>query len=568
MTLKSVPLAALLPPKDNPRRTVDETRIEGLAESIKTDGVLQNLVVEPDGEKFRVVTGKRRFLALRLLRRKGVIDGAFKVPIEVRRNMTEDDAMRIATVENVQREPLDPMDEADAFAALLQHGAAIEDVAAKTGLSDNTIRRRLAIANLCGEAKEAIRKGELSLGVAEAMTLGTEDQQRSILQSLKDGIALDRDAVREMLLAEKPSVAIAIFPRERYTGSCTSDLFGTEDTTYFDDVEQFFTLQKEAVEQLAEKHRKKAAFVDVFNVYSAPWWQYREAKKKERAGVVINLTPTGRVEVRKGLVRHEVQPTVAESTKETPEAPKERSLSVSLIRYAARQKSAAVQAALLRNPRKAKEVAAVQLLRAFGAGGAVRITLHPCIPALSLAERKPLGFVTVQGEAKRLMGTLDLANNGSREVPAPEVGSWKTPVELYQAVGRLSDEDLDGLVVILLLLSFGQEDMDALDTDGSLFNRVALDLGVSMRDWWSPDVEFLSHLRKDQLEAVAAESGASLRMGKFKDYAKKELVEALVRYFERTAAPDAQLDEHDAKGRLWLPGPMAFPARALTVEKN
>ena len=82
MTLKTVSLSALCAPKDNPRRILDQARIEGLAESIKTDGVLQNLVVEPNGDrKFRVVSGKRRFLALKLLKRKGVIDGNFKVPI-------------------------------------------------------------------------------------------------------------------------------------------------------------------------------------------------------------------------------------------------------------------------------------------------------------------------------------------------------------------------------------------------------------------------------------------------------------------------------------------------------
>src|SRR6266571_435111 len=102
MTLKTLPLSALCPPKDNPRRNIDQAAIASLAESIKTDGVLQNLVVEPDGAgKFRVISGKRRFLALKLLKRQGTIDGDFKVPVEVRKNLGNGDALRIATVENV-----------------------------------------------------------------------------------------------------------------------------------------------------------------------------------------------------------------------------------------------------------------------------------------------------------------------------------------------------------------------------------------------------------------------------------------------------------------------------------
>ena len=66
MTLKSIPLSALCPPKGNPRRTVDRAGISSLAESIKADGVLQNLIVEPEDDgKFRVVSGKRRFLNAR-----------------------------------------------------------------------------------------------------------------------------------------------------------------------------------------------------------------------------------------------------------------------------------------------------------------------------------------------------------------------------------------------------------------------------------------------------------------------------------------------------------------------
>lgn len=81
MSLKAVPVSSLLPPKGNPRRTVDPAQIAGLAQSIKVDGVLQNLVVHPEGGKYRVVSGKRRFLALQLLRKKKEIAADYKVPV-------------------------------------------------------------------------------------------------------------------------------------------------------------------------------------------------------------------------------------------------------------------------------------------------------------------------------------------------------------------------------------------------------------------------------------------------------------------------------------------------------
>jgi ParB family chromosome partitioning protein len=562
MTLKNVALSTLCPSKDNPRRHLDKDAIAGLAESIKTDGVLQNLVVEKNGDgMFRVISGSRRFLALKLLKRQGVIDGDYRVPVEIR-SLEEGDALRIATIENVQRADLDPIDEAEAFARMLQNGASLDDVSAKTGLSEQTIRRRVALSDLCEEVKDAIQKGEVPLGIAEAMTLGTHEQQRSLLSDLREGAELDRESIRDMLCAQRPSVAIAIFPLEKYSGTLTRDLFAEEETTYFDEVDQFFALQKDAVEVLAQKHRAKAAWVDVFNSHSVPWWQYRDAKKGKRGGVVINLHPTGTVEVRKGLARHQVKQEVVEVTKETPEAPKERpENSASLIRYAALQKSIAVQAALLQNPRKAKEVAAVSLLLGLLPSKRLRIDVHPCFTAWDASENKPKALSSAFAELSRLSRVLGIEFD-ARTRPSIADGSSETSVALYQAVQGLSDDDLEKLSTLLVLLSFGQSSIDELDTGESLFNRVAVDLGMVMRNWWTPDAEFLALLRKDQLETAAVECGASLRMGKLKSLGKKELVGTLAPYFVRTADPAATLDEHDQKGRSWLPGIMFFSANA------
>jgi len=562
MTLKTVSLSVLCPSKDNPRRNIDKDAIIGLAESIKIDGVLQNLVVEKcDEGRFRVISGSRRLLALKLLKRQGVIDGDYKVPVEVRK-FGDGDALRISTIENVQRSDLEPVDEAEAFARMLQNGASIDDVAAKTGLSEQTIRRRVALSDLCEEVKDAVRKDEVPLGSAEALTLGTHDQQRSVLHDLREGAELDRESIREMLCAQKPAVSDAIFPLERYTGRLTRDLFADEETTYFDDVEQFFALQKEAVGALAEKHRKKAAWVYVFNSYGIPWWQYGEARKGKRGGVVINLHPSGRVEIKEGLVRHQVKEEVVEATKEAPEAPKERpEVSSGLVRYAALQKSIAVQAALLEKPRKAKEVAAVCLLLGLVPSKRLRIDVHPCVTAWDESQKKPKAFEAVSAELSRLSQLLGVQFDARARVLS--ANGWEDmPSGLYQVVQSLSDEDLDRLSTLLVVLSFGQCSIDELDTGESLFNRVAADLGLSMRDWWTPDAEFLALLRKDQLEGVAIESAASLRMGKLKSYGKKELVDALAKYFERTADPTATLDEHDQKGRTWSPPLLSFSARS------
>src|SRR5688572_31322960 len=178
--MQSIPLSTIRPCEANPRSETDPAGIESLAASILADGLLQNLVVSPvKGRKksFRLISGGRRYRALQLLQQRGDIAGDYPVPVDVRPALSGEDALRLATVENVQRENLSPLDEAAAFAGILQHGAAIEDISAKTGLGAATIKRRLAIASLCDEAKQALAGGRITLAQAAALTLGSHEGQ-------------------------------------------------------------------------------------------------------------------------------------------------------------------------------------------------------------------------------------------------------------------------------------------------------------------------------------------------------------------------------------------------------
>ena len=120
MTLQTVTLSQLEASAGNPRKAFDETSIIGLAQSIKADGLLQNLVVaKPKGraKKFTIISGERRFRAMQHLLSQGEISQDFTVPVEVKENLTEEEILRIATIENVQRENLTPLEGANAIRA-------------------------------------------------------------------------------------------------------------------------------------------------------------------------------------------------------------------------------------------------------------------------------------------------------------------------------------------------------------------------------------------------------------------------------------------------------------------
>jgi ParB family transcriptional regulator, chromosome partitioning protein len=226
--LQSVSLSVLEPPAANPRRKIDRKTIEGLAASIRQDGILHNLVVTPTGkgkkERYQIVSGARRLEALKLLQERGELPEDFTVAVEIRDDLSKDDTLRIATVENLQRQNLTPLEETAALTKLVHKGVTLPDVAAQTGLSATTIKRRLALNNLCKEVKQALSKGQINLAQAEALTLGNDEAQQRILEQSAE-YEYSADDIRGHLLDDRPTVALAIFPPEKYTGTITTDLF-------------------------------------------------------------------------------------------------------------------------------------------------------------------------------------------------------------------------------------------------------------------------------------------------------------------------------------------------------
>jgi ParB family chromosome partitioning protein len=556
MSMQAVSLSALEPSAANPRRKFDRKSIEGLAASIRTDGLLHNLVVKPvQGKRnhFSVVVGERRFHALKLLAGRGELPEDFTVAVEVRDDLSKDQTLRMATVENLQRQNMTPLEEAAALTKLIHKGVTLDDVAAHTGLSATTIKRRLALNGLCKEAKALLAKSGLTLSQAEALTLGSDEAQRDIVEQIEGGNEASGGDIRETLLDNRPTLALAIFPVENYHGPLTTDLFAEAETSYFDDREQFFTLQKEAVAELVKHHEASAAWVEVTNGWSVPDWQYRKARKNQKSGVVINLAPSGRVEVREGLVRPKIEKETAKALAENPVAPAKVKAAYpkSLCAYVAHQKAAAVGEILLASPRAAQEVMIVRTLKEFRP--------HESFKALG-KEAEPQGsYRVLEGQARQFAERFGFEIGEGEAVWQSFPPPFTDELTLYEAVRGFSDHDLAQLQTLLIVLSFGQEVCERLDSSDSLFNRVARDLSVDMRKHWQPDAGFFGKRSRDQLAELAIECGYAEGKGQVSGYKKLDLVNALVRFF-LSAKAAAEPTPQQIRALEWLPEAMLFPA--------
>ena len=103
---------------------------------------------------------------------------------------------------------LPPLDEAFALATLIKGGETLSDIAAKTGLSESTIRRRVILNTLCNEAKKALTDGAITLAQAEALTVGSAEGQQDILDDIERYGGMDAESIREHFLDDRPTVQI------------------------------------------------------------------------------------------------------------------------------------------------------------------------------------------------------------------------------------------------------------------------------------------------------------------------------------------------------------------------
>lgn len=157
------------PNTNQPRKTFDDEKLAALAESIKQHGVVQPLIVQQDGDTYRIVAGERRWRAARLA-------GLDTVPVIVR-DLTDRQVMEVALIENLQREDLNPIEEAEAYEKLItEHGMTQEEVALVVGKSRPAITNSIRLLSLNDEIKSRIISGEISSGHARAL-LSLDDEK-------------------------------------------------------------------------------------------------------------------------------------------------------------------------------------------------------------------------------------------------------------------------------------------------------------------------------------------------------------------------------------------------------
>ena len=177
-----IPLARIRQNPYQPRRRIDEARLEELAASIREHGVIQPILVTEALDGYQLVAGERRV-------RAAVLAGLDRIPAVVRQ-LADRDQLELAIVENVQRDDLNAIEEAHAYRQLIdEFGFSQEQVAARIGRARPTITNTLRLLELAQPVQDAVAEGRISEGHARALAGLPEVQQRQVLE------VIERDAL-------------------------------------------------------------------------------------------------------------------------------------------------------------------------------------------------------------------------------------------------------------------------------------------------------------------------------------------------------------------------------------
>lgn len=196
-----VKITKIEPNREQPRKNFDEEALQELADSIKQFGLLQPILVQDRNTYYEIIAGERRWRAAKLA-------GLKEVPVIIR-NYTEQEIVEISLIENIQREDLNPIEEAQAFKRLLtEFNLKQEEVAERVSKSRTAVTNSMRLLKLCDEVQQMIIDDTISTGHARALiTIEDPEQQYTIAKKIADEKLSVRDVEKLVKNLNKPEKA-------------------------------------------------------------------------------------------------------------------------------------------------------------------------------------------------------------------------------------------------------------------------------------------------------------------------------------------------------------------------
>jgi ParB family chromosome partitioning protein len=551
----TISLNKLVPWKGNVRKTGPADGIDELAASIATHGLLQSLVVrKAKNGKYEVIAGRRRYLALKSLAEAKFIAQNHDVSctiVDAKAQATE-----LSLVENIIRAPMHPADQFEAFRDVIDAGATITDVAARFGIAETLVTRRLKLGRLSPVILDAYRNGDIDLEQTEAFTLSDDrEAQERVFAEQPEWQRSPASIRRALTTGEVPATDrrvrfVSLEAYEAAGGAIRRDLFDDENGGYLQDEALLDRLVAEKLEALKASVADEgwdwveivpdadySVFAQYFRLYPESVFaseaeqaehetlsaeydllidddeahterldeidrRLQEIETIERwpaetlatAGAILRLDHDGDLRIERGLVRKG-----SEKGSKSPLTPSRdpAALPAALLADLAAQKSAALGAELMRRPDVALAAVVHTLtLQAIYPRGSESSVLHVSVhvPTLDRAMATP-------DRSTGLTSIEEKRTELAASLPSDPADLWDWCLE------RSHDELLNVLAFIAgLSVSLLRTGVGATAHEGPLASA----LSFNMRSWFAPGADnYFGRVSRTRILAAVDEATGS-----------------------------------------------------------
>ena len=214
-------VSTISPNPNQPRTAIDEEHIAELADSSKKVGVLQPIVVRPHADGYQIIAGERRWRAARSA-------GLDKVPVRVMM-CSETEALALALIENLQREDLNPVEEARGYRRLIdEYHMTQSELADRVSRSRSAVTNALRLLDLPDDILEMLYNGQISSGHARAvLSVPDEDRRHTLARKcVEEGLSVRRRRGRKRARGSRTPMPVPLQPNQRWSLDFLSDTFG------------------------------------------------------------------------------------------------------------------------------------------------------------------------------------------------------------------------------------------------------------------------------------------------------------------------------------------------------
>lgn len=491
MKLQHIPLDQLKVSPLNMRHARKAPDVSDILPSIRTRGVQQPLLVRKNGKGYEIVAGRRRFFSLKQIAKEGGEPGP--VPCAVMEHGDDAAALEASLIENLARLDPDEVSRWETFARLVKQGRTVEDIAVTFGVTEIMVKRALALGELLPDIREAYRHEEIDAQTVHQLTLASAEQQAEWLKLFQDPEqrAPRGWQLKQWLFGGEISTEAALFPLDAYKGRVVTDLF--KETGYFSDLEQFWTLQNEAIaakrDRLLEAGWTEVVVLTVGERFHK--WEHVATTKKEEGCVYIEVRENGAVTLHQGFItskEHQRRMRKGADGDEPLKTTVRPELTGPAQNYIELHRHAAVRHALLN-----QTSVALRLMVAHAIIGSALWQTKPEPQttrkeetAQSIANSKAQTAFT--DERSAVLKLLELPADNSTVVRFN--GDNYRVAELFGTLLKLSDDN------VMRILTFVMA--ETLEAGTTVVEALGVHFKVDMGDYWQADDAFFDLLRDKQ----------------------------------------------------------------------